>query len=577
MSRRGARGAVAAAVLGFAAAVSAGAAEPTVSSTLDPPEVTAGGIAHFTIEVRGGMFTRVRFRPDFELDNLEPVGRPAHSDEIRMVNGRTSRIYRVTWPLRAIAPGPARVYSVRIVVGDETLMVPDAETRVVEAPRVGSAPRQDPDGRPPGARPHWPAQPKLFLHAEITPDDPWTGQQVLYTLWLYSQVPVASISLSRAPEAPGCWVEEIPVAGDRLEWQRTTVDGTQMQRAPLLRRALFPLRPGRHRIAPAEVSLLVRDGRSDPFRAFRTPVLPQVLHSAPIDIEARPLPPPPPGFSGAVGQIDISARVEPPELRVGEHATLELALAGSGHLRGVTAPAVADQPGLEVLPPAESGGSAVAGETVGTERSWSYPLVPAEAGLWRLPPVELGYFDPEAGEYRVASSRPLLLRAWAGDAASADGSGLEPHPVRSAALPPAVGPARWRRALPWLFALPWALVLATVVLRHRGARRHPEEWRRFHHALEAARDEDRPRRAATALEAAWRGYLATRWRVPPELPAASWPEHLAAGGTDPVATDALGTLVHDLQDLRQAPQLSAVSALAAELIERSRATARALG
>lgn len=537
--------------------------------SLEPRTLAAGDFAELTLEARGGMFSQVRFRPQFELENFEVVGGPRRSEGVSIVNGVAARSFALSWRLRAVAEGQAAVRDVVADFGEEQISLPDARATIRAAP---------PDTGPPAGRGRRglraPADPVVFLRAEATPAHPWTGQQVLYSLWIYTQVQVASMSLQEAPTFSGFWVEEVPVPDD-ADGEAVEVDGELFLRKLLLRRALFPLRPGRFEVSPAELNLMVNSPSRDPFRPFFSRSERLVRKSNPVLVDARPLPPPPAGFRGVVGDVAVAARLAPSELAVGEAATLDVELTGRGHLQGAPAPEISSPRGIKVLPPEEGGGREVAGTTVEGSRRWSFAVVPESSGVFRLGPVAVPYFDPEAGEYRVAASGPLLLRARSVGAEATGGAGPTLHPIRSAALP-AEGDGRWRPLLPWLFALPWGVVLLVSVARRRRGRLAARDAggtgarQRFHDRLERAEVETRPRPAAAEIEGAWRDLLAERWRLDPAVPTSHWRERLVDAGAAAGAATSLATLIDDLHYLRFAPQLSTIDALRRELITRSR-------
>lgn len=571
------------------AAWPAAAEDVEVRAHLEPEMLAPGEDAFFSIEVSGGVFDRVDFEPDFELLNFEPIGGPTRSSNVRWINGVTHRSLRLTWRLRAADLGPAAVRRISVRVGGERYDLPARQARVVSDPPAGR--RRPPVGQP--QRPSWrfpdtledlwrqraerreAQRPEIRLVAEATPRRPWAGQQVTFTLWLYTQTSIHQVSLKDLPEFRGFWVEEM-TGGDGRRQEAVELDGETFYRTPLLQRALFPLRPGQYRIDPAEVFLVARLVPTNPF----APVLPRaeqiVRASAPLTVDVRPLPPVPPDLAGRwhglVGDLALDARLVPSELAVGDASTLEVELTGRGNVEGLELPAPRLPPEVDALPPEETGGNRADGTRVTAQRAWSFPLVPRETGTWRLPPLELAYFDPEAGEYRLAATPALMLRARRAAPAAGRAGGPVLHPLKNAALPIEDDPlAPWQRALPWLFALPWAVVLGTALLRRRGADGDGGgPLATFAGRLDAAVAEERPRQAAIAIEAAWRDLLAASRALPPGLPPSRWRQHLRATGADERLLAELDALVEDLHYLRHAPQLSTVAELAAELAERSR-------
>lgn len=583
------------ALMALASAAVASAAEVQVSAELQPDVLAPGDVAFFTIEVSGGVFNQVGFDPEFDLVNFEPVGNPTRNEGVSWINGVTSRRLQLTWRLRAGELGLAAVRGIRVRVGGQVYELPAQEARVVEnppptagrraptAPFGRNLPRRLPDPleelweRRRARRPSEP--PEVRLVAQATPAHPWQGQQVTYTLWLYVQTNVARVNPKTMPEFRGFWVEEIPRPAN-LSTEPAELDGERYYRTAILRRALFPLRPGRYEIDPAEVYLVLRNPAMNPFgrSLLRSEEVARTSNRVVIDV--RPLPPPPPDldgrFDGLVGQMSLDARLVPSELAVGEASTLEINLHGRGNAAGLAAPQPRLPDGVKALPASSDGGNRLDGARVQTERTWRVPLVPQEPGTWRLPPVEVAYFDPDDGTYRLAAADPLVLRARRGAPATTMAGGPALHPIKNAALPDAAAARRAGDLLPWLFALPWALLLTAGLVRLRRDDDADGAVERFRRGVDAATAAERPRQTAIALEAAWRDLLAERFELPADLPPSRWPGHLTGRGAAPADGEALGELVEDLHYLRNAPQLSSIGQLTGELAERSRRLARRL-
>jgi hypothetical protein len=474
------------------------------------------------------------------------------------------------WRLLAPRTGIARVGAVALEIGGEAVEAPGARLEVTESTegRRALPPRRPgPFGIPRAERAVPAPEPRMMLHAEVEPRRPWTGAPVVYTLWIYTQAPFSRPSLESPPRFEGFWVDEVDLGNPAALAERVWHEGESWYRVPMLRRLIFALRPGRHEIPPIVLALETAGSPFDPRGFFRQRRRRVTLESDPVTIEARPLPDPPEGFSGAVGRLDLDARLVPTSIALGEHSTLEIEISGRGNLQGVAPPALDLPGGLELLAAEEHGSRRIAGTELTTRRTWRHALVPAAAGSYRLPPAAITYFDPAAGEYRRASTPELAL-----DVAPAPPA----VPPAEPAAEPAEAPAARRlpALLPWLAAALAAGALAVWAL----ARRRPGAWLpRWRRQLERARAADRPRQAASMLEESWRTLLAERWGLPHDLPPASWEAALLEAGADPRRAGELGALAGELQALRHAPELSAVGALTDELIARSLAVARSIG
>jgi hypothetical protein len=556
-----------------------------VKATLEPETIGIDQTATLTIEVHGDGFSSLRFRPQFELDNLEILGNPSQYDDMRFSNGSLSRTFRLSWQVRPLALGKARVRGIVLQLDDHEVRLPAAEIKVQQEPtgeiqRLPHGARQEEDpfqqffGRLPSPWRREPQQPDVFLRAEAQPARPVVGQQVLYTIYLYTREDIAAISPSGIPNFKGFWVRDIPLP-QQLPTEMVDIDGRRYGRVPLLKKALFPLRPGPCRLEPATIDVTVQ--RYD--RAFffgpavAHPEAARLRTGAQV-VDVQPLPPAPPGFGGAVGEISLAAQLEPMEVRLGEAATLTVRMSGVGNLQGIQEPRLKPPPGLALLPPQQEGKDDLNGTAVRGTRIWRYAVVPERAGRFILDAPKVTYYDPAESRYQVAAAPDLALTALPRPAEAArPGAGATAS--RAAGRPG----RRWSPVLPWLAALPWGLVLVAALVRQRSARSgtaHGEEAHRLEEELRQAAAEERPRQMAMRIEEAWRDFLRSRWEVPGETPPSRWRERLAGQGVEAEALDGLDLLIEDLQYLRHAPQLSTTDALRADALARCRRLLRRL-
>ena len=375
--------------------------------------------ATLTIEVHGDGFSSLRFRPAFELDNLEVLGSPSRFEDIRFTNGNLSRTFRLSWQVRPLALGRARVRAIVVAARRRggapagrrrsgcSRSPPARRSAGARAPDDEDDPFQRFFGRMPSPWRQEPRQPEVFLRAEVQPARPVVGQQVLYTIYLYTREDIAGhLAQRRSRPSAGFWVRDIPLP-QQLPTDMVDIDGRRYGRVPLLKKALFPLRAGRYQIEPATIDLTVQ--RYDRNFFFGPPIAhPQQirLQTAAQTIDVQPLPPAPPGFGGAVGQLALDGRARAAEVRLGEAATLTVRLSGVGNLQGVREPqrAVAGRP--DPLPAAAGGeGRALRhrrARHAAPGATPSSPTAPA-ASRWRRrrSPTSI----PRRGSYQVATRR----------------------------------------------------------------------------------------------------------------------------------------------------------------------------
>lgn len=567
-----------------------------VEAELEPDLVGVGQFVTLTLEARIEGSTNLALDPSFGLENLEIVSGPAQSQQVSFVNGRISRRQSLRWTLRPVKAGTARVRDLRLAVNDEIFELPEQVLEVQRDP----VEKTDAYGRP--ARPADPfsdlfepfdplrrgrrqpaAEPKLFLRAEATPRRPYVGQQVVYSLLLFTQADIGAVNPDNLPDFEGFWVLDIEQP-QRPKSVMTEVQGERYGRVVLLQKALFPLRQGPLTLDAVEARLIARIPETSWLGSITSYDKEYSLSSNPITLEVQPLPEPPPDFRGAVGQLEISSELQPRRVEVGQAATLAVSLSGRGHVQGLPSPELPELPGVRVFPPEQEGSETVVGTTVRGTKSWSWVLVPERAGAWEIPAFEYPFFDPDARAFATAVSQPkvFLAEVAAAEAATqspeAETSSSEAQPVPEGGSAPKI-PRRFS-SLPLVVAgsLLVAAALALTVGRSAGRRllARRKARRVLRSRLRQAAGYGQPARVAQAVESAWREYLAERWQIGPATAPGEWPRSLAERGAPQAATAAAGQLASDLHYLRYAPELSAHDSLRHEIVELSERLAKAL-
>lgn len=614
----------AAANVGTWVAPAATAAVPEVSVTLSPGTIGVEDLVTLIVEVSGSGFQgQTNIQPLYNLENLQLVQGPYSSRSFQYVNGRTSQSLTITSRLQPQTTGVARVRDIVITIGEHKVSVADQQITVepgsLSPPQSAQRNRNDPfrgvfpsdpwndpfaRQRPQQQRPQ--RAPKAFLRAEATPAKPWVGQQVTYTVALYTQTDIAAVEPKEVPDFHGFWIQDMPLP-QNPQAEMVEHQGERYGRVVLMQRALFPLAAGVLELSPyrAELGLRIAEagGVFGPLFA-RTETIQRATET--IRIEAKALPHAPAGYAGAVGQVRVTAHLDPATLDVGEATTLTVSLDATGQIQGLPEPRLATPEGIRVFPPHETSTSELVAGRVRGARSWSYVMVPERAGTFALPAIEIPYFDPAVGTFAVARAELPALAAIAtaeSESASFAASAANNREATNTGSPPVgaddtTSPATtdnaaratgWSDWSAWRWrAGPTALGLlaiggvgsAMLVVSRRRAKAHPSRRaarRELCRRLATAGQEVRPRQAAAAIEEAWRSFLNAAHAIPPGTASTQWADLLTAQGVDGVAASELVHLADDLHYLRYAPQLASAAALQGEVLAKSERLAKRLG
>jgi hypothetical protein len=126
-------------------------------------------------------------------------------------------------------------------------------------------------------------------------------------------------------------------------------------------------------------------------------------------LQVRPLPAPPAGFNGAVGQFKLTSKVVPKEAGVGEPVTWTLELSGTGNWPDIAGlPAREVSKDFQVIQP-KAKRTPAEGKLFDVTLSEDVVLVPTKSGSYTLPPVAFTFFNPQTGSYESARTEAATI------------------------------------------------------------------------------------------------------------------------------------------------------------------------
>jgi len=380
-------------LVGFGLATGASAA--AIVATIDRPEATVEDQLLLTVVIEGSRGARP-ILPEIPSFDVYPQGQ---STQMSFINGRMSSSVTHNYLLVPKAAGVFEIGAVTTEVDGEILTSQPFQVRILEA---SAQPQQ---------------RRELFITARVSTTNPFVGQEVVYIWRFYRRVRIGDARLE-PQKFPGFLVEDL---GEVREYKRT-VNGVEYLVSEI-RKALFPQELGSFVIPASRLTceVVLRDPRrprsimDDFFGAARTET--KVLRSGEIDIEVRPLPAPPVGFSGLVGNFAVEASLSKQQVKVGESATLRLRVSGTGNVPLIGEPDFAELPAFKIYPDQPERSINRSGSSLSGSRTFSKALVPLQPGDWVIPPVEILYFNPETATYQTARTAeiPLSVSPAAGD------------------------------------------------------------------------------------------------------------------------------------------------------------------
>lgn len=435
-----------------------GAAEVEVSASTDAREVALDDTLVLRITAK---YSSRDESGDLEIPaftDFDVVNRSRSEQMSFSFGGGTASVERTVITALTLTPkrvGDLTIEPVKLEYRGKKVQTEPIAIHVVPAGQAarggrGADPRAD--AADPFADVH-PGQRDLLLRAAADNDRPFVGQQVTYSLFLLARTNVSSIEKLSSPRLDGFWSVDIE-APQQLVPEQRILDGVPYTSYLLRRRALFPLRPGKATIDPAEVQVLTGFGMLFSRGSSRR-------SSQPLQLDVQPLPPgKPPGFdAGNVGQWTLTATAEPATVAVGQPVTFRVVASGRGNVRDLRLPRLPEIPGMRAYDATASDKESVDRGRVNGTRTLEQLLVPERTGALEIPALSMDVFDPVQKQYRTLKTERIPLRvtpAEGGQAAAQSVSqnllsagGVRPIRLRLATVERAAPP--WTQ--PWFWPL----------------------------------------------------------------------------------------------------------------------------
>ncbi len=363
------------------------AAAQSVQATVDRNQIALDEQLQLTVRVEGSQRVRPELPP---MPDFEVIER-GQSTSMQIINGRVSQALSFNYILVPRRTGTFTIGPATAELNGETFSSRAFTVTVLEA-----------SAEPSQSRDH-------FVVARVGNEAPFVGEQVLFTWRFYWRTRPADARLGTLAFGD-LLVEDL---GEVREYQ-TTVGGVQYAVSEI-RKVLFAQRPGTFVIPSSDLNISVpvqrqRSRRSlldDFFGSVQTRN--QVLRTEPIELEVRPLPPAPQGFSGLVGTFEVRSAITKRELKVGESATLEVTVSGTGNAQLIAEPPLPDLSQFKLYDDSPVSSVDRSGTQMRGSKSFRKALVPLVSGSLTIDPVSLIYFDPGAEQYRTATTEPIEL------------------------------------------------------------------------------------------------------------------------------------------------------------------------
>ena len=241
----------------------------------------------------------------------------------------------------------------------------------------------------------------VFLDASISDKQVYVGEQIVYNLTFYNRVRLMRNPSLEMPSFNGFWVEDLKL---NQQQKLVTIQNIQYVSNEVIKKSLFPLKPGKLSIDPAKLSVVynIFDGV-------------KVVTSKPISIAVVPLPEEnkPPSFAGHVGDFTLK-QLSTIENTQQQHQpySVKIEVSGSGNLKGIQDLDFKKTKDFRIYKSNVTDQIKSYSKITG-KRIFEYIVIPRKVGDGTTPIFSLSYFDPNTKKYVTLSSSKAAINVLA--------------------------------------------------------------------------------------------------------------------------------------------------------------------
>lgn len=256
----------------------------------------------------------------------------------------------------------------------------------------------------------------LFILPSVSKTTIYEQEALLLTYKIYTLVDLRGFDNVKLPDFKGFHSQEVEIPNDR-KWSLEHYKGRNYQTTVYRQFVLFPQQSGNLTIESArfDASIAKATHVDDPFEAFfnggsNYVEIKKPLITPKLTIDVKPLPEgKPAGFSGGVGEFNISSSINSTNVKTNDAVTIKLVISGTGNLKLISTPEVKFPEDFEVYDPKVDNKFRLTSAGLSGSQVIEYLAIPRNAGTYKIPPVEFSYFDINTRSYKTLTTEEYVL------------------------------------------------------------------------------------------------------------------------------------------------------------------------
>src|SRR5690606_33635865 len=268
----------------------------------------------------------------------------------------------------------------------------------------------------------------LFIRVSVDKRTCYVGEPVVAEFKLYSRLESRS-EIVKNPGFYGFGVHDMVGITDRLSTTEM-IEGKPYDVHVVRKVQLYPLQPGDFTIDAMEVDNRVQfnmryaedpdqleeDDSPDSQQGLGANDVVQTfdlaLQTSPVKIKVRPLPAEgsTQKFTGAVGNFNITGKIDKDDLKKNQEGKLVITVRGDGNISQISAPNIEWPAALESFEPTSEENFDRRKVPLHGEKTFEFPFVGNKPGDYTIPPVEFTFFNPGMDRYETIKTLPFSIK-----------------------------------------------------------------------------------------------------------------------------------------------------------------------
>lgn len=256
----------------------------------------------------------------------------------------------------------------------------------------------------------------LFITATASKTNVYEQEAFVLTYKIYTRESNLNLNNAKLPDFKGFHSQEIERPAD-ARWVPEHYNGRNYSTTIFRQFVLFPQQSGKLFIDPAQFQMSVGKAvqSDDPFDAFfnggsNVVEIKKSIATPKIAINVSPLPADKPaGFSGGVGEFNISSSINSKEVKTNDAITIKLVISGTGNLKLISNPEIKFPNDFEVYDPKVDNQVKLTGEGLTGNKVIEYLAIPRHAGTYKIPGASFSYFDIRSKSYKTLKTEDYVI------------------------------------------------------------------------------------------------------------------------------------------------------------------------